>query len=172
MSWLADILKNLAVSRILVASVFITATVMYFGPIMVPNHVPKLQDDYIPYLFGAMCLSGTILFFWFLGALWSAVKRIAEKLVQLITDFMPLSEIDSDLIFAMSQNPTQPLNLNRIDYSHTLGTKLEYHQLTHRLEKKGLISINQFDDNIVTLTERGRKKALLIQRRTNNSDIP
>lgn len=169
MDWLADILKNLAVSRTLVVAIFVTAAVMYFGPTVAPGQVPKLKEDFIPYLFAAMFLSGMLLVIWTLNALWVATHQAARRTARNISSQAPFSEAEVTILFVMSQNPTNPLCLDHIDYSQTPITKLGFHQLTKALERKGLVSINPYDENLVSLTELGRERALEIQKKVKRN---
>lgn len=168
MDWLADILKNLAVSRTLVFAFFVTAVIMYFGPAVSPGHVPKLAEAYVPYLFAAMLLSGVLLVLWALSAIWGFIKHAIKRASNGISGLAPLSEAETAILFYMANNPTLPLDLGSLDYSKTPGTKLEFHQLTKFLERKGLVSIHYYDDDLISLTEQGREKALEIQRQVKN----
>ena len=163
MDWLADILKNLAISKTLVAALFVTSVVMYVGPILAPDGVPKLQNEFVPYLFAAMVLTGCLLFFWGLAALYHLTRTSMRSAARVLAD-STLSEPEIALLFVMAKDPTQPINLDNIDYSRAPGTKLEFHHWTKQLETKGLARINEWDDNLISLTNQGRECALKIQR--------
>lgn len=169
MDWLADILKNLTISKALVAAIFVTTMVMYFGPILIPNGVPKLQPELVPYLFAAMVLTACLLTFWGSVALWNLTRISMQSAARVLSD-SSLSEPETALLFVMAKDPTQPINLDNIDYSSAPGTKLEFHHWTKRLETKRLVRINEWDDNLVSLTDLGREKALEIQRQVKNSN--
>jgi len=169
MDWLADILKNLTVSKALVAAVFVTSAVMYFGPILSPSNVPKVQSEFMPYLFAGMVLTGCLLLFWGVSWAWLLVKTSVRSAAKIFTDSR-LSEPETALLIFMAKDPTQPINLDRIDYSRALGTKLEFHHWTKQLQAKGLVRINAWDDNLIDLTDLGRKRALEIQRQANSTD--
>ena len=163
MDWLADILKNLTISKTLVAAAFVTSVVMYVGPILFPDGAPKLQSEFVPYLFGAMVLTGCLLLFWALAALWSLIRTSMHSAARVLAD-SSLSEPETALLFFMATDPTQPINLDNVDYSSAPGTKLEFHHWTKQLEAKGLARINEWDDNLVSLTDKGRTRALQIQK--------
>lgn len=169
MDWLADILKNLTISKTLVAVVFVTSVVMYYGPILYPNEVPKLQSELVPYLFAAMVLTCCLLLFWGLAVFWTLTKTSVKSAARFFVD-SSLSEPEAALLCFMAQDPTQPINLDNIDYSRAPGTKLEFHHWTKRLETKGLVCIYQYNDNLVSLTDLGRTKALEIQMQAKRSN--
>lgn len=169
MDWLADILKNLTISKTLVAAVFVTSVVMYAGPILAPDGVPKLQSEYVPYLFAAMVLTGCLLLFWGLAAFWRLTRTSMRSAARVLTD-STLSEPETALLFLMANDPTQPINLDNIDYSRAPGSKLEFHHWTKQLEDKGLARINEWDDNLVSLTDLGRERALKIQRQVKSGN--
>ena len=159
MDWLTDILKNLNVSKTLVAAVFVTSAVMYFGPILSPSNVPKIQSEFMPYLFAGMVLAGCLLLFWGVAWAWILAKTSIRDAAKIFTD-SSLSEPETALLFFMAKDPTQPIDLGRIDYSRALGTKLEFHHWTKQLQAKGLARINDWDDNLISLTDLGQKKLL------------
>jgi len=165
MDWLSDIIKNLAISKTLVAAVFVTSVVMYVGPIVVPGGIPKIQPDFVPYLFVVMVLTGCLLLFWGIAAFLRLTKDSVRSATRVLAD-STLSEPETALLFAMAIDPTQPINLNNIDYSRAHGTKLEFHHWTKKLEEKGLARINEWDDNLVSLTDKGREQALKIQKQS------
>src|SRR5205085_11139309 len=114
MDWLADILKNLAVSKTLVLAIFITALVMYLGPIVAPSYVPKLQVEFIPYLFALVVLTGCLLVLWGATGMWGVFQRgigVAARAFAGST----LSDAETALMFVLARDPTRPLNLEAID---------------------------------------------------------
>ena len=163
MNWLADILKNLAISKALVAAIFVTAVVMHFGPILAPAHVPLLQKEFAPYLFAVIVLTGCLLSLWGLVGVWNLSGAAIRKASAVLTS-SSLSNSERAILYLMARNPTQPINLDNLDYARAPGTKLEFHQLAKGLAGKGLISISEWDDNLISLTESGRTRALEIQR--------
>jgi hypothetical protein len=163
MDWIADILKNLTISKTLVAALFVTSVVMYAGPIFVPDGVPKIQAEFVPHLFAAMVLTGCLLFFWGLASFWSLTRTSMRSAARVFAD-SSLSKPETALLLFMAKDPTQPINLDNIEYSQAPGTKLEFHHWTKQLEAKGLSQINEWDDNLVALTILGRARALKIQK--------
>jgi len=162
MDWLADILKNLAISKTLVAAVFVTSLVMYFGPIALPAYVPELPKDLKPLAFALTVLTGCLLLLWAASGLWALSHQGIRNTARVVVG-SSLSEGETAILFLMSQNPTVPLNLEDIDYSRAPATKLEFHQLCKGLQKKGLVRINEYADDLVSLTELGCERALQIQ---------
>lgn len=169
MDWLADILKNLTVSKPLVAAVFVTSAVMYLGPIISPNNVPKIQSEFVPYLFAGMVLTGCLLMFWGVAWAWRLATASIRGAARILTDSR-LSEPEAALLFFMAKDPTQPINLDDVDYSRAPGTKLEFHHWTQQLQAKGLTRINEWDSNLVSLTDLGQKRALEIQRQAKSTN--
>ncbi|MBZ8142991.1 hypothetical protein CLD22_24265 [Rubrivivax gelatinosus] len=163
MDWLADILKNLAISKTLVVAIFVTVVVMYFGPILAPLHVPAVQKEFAPYLFASMVLTGCLIAAWTIVGAWHFSRAGLQKAGTVFTRSSLIDE-ERAILFLLAKNPTQPINLENIDYTRAPGTKLEFHQLAKGLEAKGLVDINDWDENLISLTEKGRARALEIQR--------
>jgi hypothetical protein len=163
MEWLSGIIKELKISKVLVAAIFSTSVVMHFGPAVTPTNIPRLPSELAGYIFATMLLTGFLLLFW--GASWifrlstqgarSAVKALRVK---------ELTDQEKALLFFMARDPSEPINLNQVNYDRAPGTKLEFHHWTKTLEKKGLATINPWDDNLISLTDAGRERALEIQR--------
>lgn len=170
MDWIAGVLKELNISRTLVAAVFVTAAVMHFGPIFISGYVPRPPEEVAPYLFALMVLTGFLLIFWGVVGLWSISSSSAHSAVTALRD-TPLSEQEIVLLFFMAKDPTQPIDLDNVDYSRSAGTKLEFHHWTKQLENKGFARINEWDDNLISLTEKGRERALEIQRQLAKKNV-
>lgn len=168
MNWLAEIIKNLTISRALVASVFVTSVVMYYGPILFPNDVPKLQFEFVPYLFAVLVITGCLLLLWGLAGLWTLTKSSVKSASRFFVD-SSLSEPETALLFYMAKDSTKPINLDNIDYAREKGTKLELHNWTKQLKTNGLVRI-EWNDNLVSLTNLGRLRALEIQRQVKLSN--
>lgn len=170
MDWLADILKNLTISKALVAAIFITSVVMYVGPNFTLIVIPQMQSELVPYLFAVMMFTGCLLLFWGLSAIWRKARKSVRSTARFFMPNPKLSEAETVLLVAMAQDPSQPISLDNIDYSRAPGTKLEFHHWTQQLAIKGLARVNQWDDNLVSLTILGRKRALEIQRQLKISN--
>ena len=69
----------------------------------------------------------------------------------------------------MGDNPSEPMNLDGINYRDAPFSKLELMQWVADLEKNNLVTINPWHENLVTLTVSGREKALEIQRARKNA---
>jgi hypothetical protein len=163
MDWLRDILKNLEVSRTLVVAIFIAALAMFTAPYVAPDYVPRLQKEFIPFLFGVMVLTGALLLIWCLAAAWSLSKSGFRRTTEALAD-TSLSEAESMILMVLGRTPTTPLNLEDIDYERASASRLEFHHLVGRLEAMGLVRTNEYDENLVSLTQSGRSRALQVHR--------
>jgi hypothetical protein len=136
---------------------------MHFGSIHTPETVPKLPTEFTAYLFAMMVLSACLLMFWGCSSCWALASRLIFKFASFFVD-KSLSTDETCILYAMAKNPTKPMDLDRINFSESSSTKLEMHELTKLLKRKGLVHINDWDENLITLTSLGRVKALEIQR--------
>ena len=162
MDWLKDILKHLAVSRLLVGAIFVTSAVMFFGPRLAPEQVPQAAD-WLPAVFGAMVLTGCLLLFWTMAGLWKLAARAWRSMKASIAA-ANISQSEAGLLGAMGNNPGESFNLNLVDYQKAPLSRLELMETCEALDRKGLVSINPFDENLVSLTKAGRERALEIIR--------
>ena len=163
MEWLKDILKHLAISRLLVGAVFVTSTAMFWGPKLVPAHVPQTSAEWLPAIFGGMVLTGCLLLFWTIAGLWHALTRGVRSVKESIAA-ANISQNEAGLLAAMGKNPSEPLNLDRINYEEAPFARLELMETCSALDKKGLVRINEYAENLVSLTPAGRERALEIIR--------
>ena len=62
------------------------------------------------------------------------------------------------------------MNLEQVDYDDVGLSRLEVLQMVHALSHKGLVSVNPYSSKLVSLTARGRERALEIQRMARNED--
>ncbi|MBA4681509.1 MAG: hypothetical protein H2075_01865 [Pseudomonas sp.] len=163
MEWLTDIIKRLEISKPLVSAVFITSTVMYFGPDLAANNIPRSPENFLPALFGVMTLTGCLLIFWSISEAWTLITSSIKKTSQTFKNGS-LSEAEVAILHVLGRDPTTPLDLGSIDYSVAPATKLEFHHIVSKLEEKGLVYINGFDEDLISLTKQGRDKALDLHR--------
>ncbi len=163
MDWIVDLLKHMAISRSIVAAVFVTAVVMVVGQHLFPNLVPSVPQPWAPMLFGVMVLTGTLLMFWAIAIAWSSTLRFFSSAT---TNTSPpeLNNNHHSLLAALGKNPSEPLNLDNINYESAPFSKLEVLQWVSELEKNNMVSTNPWNENLVTLTQIGREQALKIER--------
>jgi hypothetical protein len=164
MDWITDFLKHLAITRSIVAAVFITTLVMVIGPHLFPAIVPSTPQPWSPVLFGVMVLSGVLLIFWAVNIIYSAIVIFlrADR-----TSISPpnLNNNHYELVLVLGENPSQPLCLDNINYNVASFTKLEIMQWVLDLKSNSLVSTNSWNENLISLTQEGRTKALEIQKR-------
>lgn len=164
MEWLTDFIKHLAISRTLVGAVFVTSIVMVVGPKVYPTLVPAVPQPWSSALFGVMVLSSALLILWCIAALWSLLAR-GVRATSTTISAATLNQGHTDVLHAMGNNPSQPLNLDNINYDQAPFSRLEIEQLMRELKQKGLVSFNEWGENLVSLTQSGKERALEIQRR-------
>lgn len=114
-----------------------------------------------------MVLTGSLMLFWIASWIYGVVKagsaKVGSKIGKALASRQQLSPAELGLISFMARDPSEPTNLDRIDYAQSSGTRLEYHQWASGLAKKGLVNINPYNENLLTLTPEGRETALKIQ---------
>ncbi|MBX3628018.1 MAG: hypothetical protein KF892_23620 [Rhizobacter sp.] len=68
------------------------------------------------------------------------------------------------MLLGMAENPNQVLHLANVDYQAIGKSKLEVMATLRSLHGKGLVRVNEYDDNLASLTDKGRDRALEIHR--------
>ena len=162
MDWLTNFLKHLGISRSVIGAAFITSVALYVGQKVAPTYV-AVPKEWVPYVFVALFFSASLLLFWACAATWVFAKGHWST-VSVIVASRALNQIEQEILLAMGLSPREPLNLAIIDYEGIRKSQLEILEHVHALERKGLVSINPFTDNLVSLTPMGRQRALELQR--------
>ncbi|MFM4939237.1 hypothetical protein [Aeromonas enteropelogenes] len=168
MEWIA-LLKHLAISRSIVAAIFLTSVVMVVGPHIDENIVPSVSQPWSPLLFATMILTGTLLIFWAAISVWHFFLPLFKSAKSSSEPRPNLNRNHFELLLTMGNNPSEPMNIDDINYRDAPFSKLELMQWVADLEKNKLVSINPWSESLVTLTVSGREKALEIQRAVKNA---
>lgn len=163
MDWITDLLKHLAIKKSVVVAVFITAIVMVFGPNLFPDLVPSTPQPWPALVFGVMVLSGTLILFWALDIAYSAIVKFFRSAKANISS-PALETHHYEFLLALGKNPSEPLDLDNLDYDGASFTKLEIMQWALDLKNNNLVKTNPWNENLISLTSPGRTKALEIQR--------
>lgn len=163
MEWLPALLKHLAIARSAVLAAFVAAVVMLVGPRLASAYVPAPPTGWIPYLLAVSLFSGCLLVLWAIEAIWTAAKLPFAAAKALRGERVALDSKESAVIYALGCKPTEPINLDVLNYT-TSSSRLELLEVVKGLSKKGLVETNPWSDQLVSLTEVGRKRAVQIHR--------
>lgn len=163
MDWIPALLKHLGLSRSVVAAVFVTSLVLYLGPRLAPNYVDAVPREWASVVVGVLVFSGFLLLVWGASVLWEKLRRNHKESSALFASYQ-LNQNEAGLLDALGENPREPLNLETVDYAAVRLSQLEVLEMVHGLSRKGLVSINPYSSKLVSLTARGRERALEIQR--------
>lgn len=111
-----------------------------------------------------LIFSGFLLFTWAISGIWGSTKRKLAAASEIINS-LKLSQDEVNLLYFLGEHPSEPLNLDRVNYEAISLARLEVLDLVHNLKKKGLVSLNPYSSSeLVSLTSSGRQRALEIQR--------
>lgn len=164
MDWIPALLKHLAISRSVIGATFATSCALYFGPRFAPEYVDPVPKEWAFVVISILIFSGFLLFTWAISGMWGATKRKLATASERISS-LKLSQAEVNLLYFLGEHPSEPLNLDRVNYEAISLTRLEVLNLVHELEKKGLVSLNPYSSSeLVSLTSSGRQRALEIQR--------
>lgn len=165
MEWLSELVKQITISKSFTFALFIASATLLFGNIIFPTEIEPVTGTVKLALIGGFAFSGSLLIVWLshtsLTFLSNAKRSIAMGWVG-----RNLSEGELALIEAAGTKANEPLNLSLADYSQMPISKLEILHIANCLREKGYVAPNHYDETIVRLTPKGRKKALeLLQAR-------
>lgn len=163
MDWITNFLKHLGISRSVIGAAFVTSMVLYIGPRIAPTYVDPIPKEWNSTALVVLVFSASLLVFWAWLGTWNFVKGCWRSASALIASH-ELSQTEQGILFAMAERPSEPLNLETINYETASISRLEVLELIHGLKRKGLVSINPYAGNLISLTQVGRQRALEIQR--------
>lgn len=169
MDWVPALLKQLGLSRSVIDAIFITALALYVGPRAAPAYVDPVPKEWSAVVVGLLVFSGALLIFWTLSSLYGALNRRWRRTAAALASFQ-LNQDEINLLYAMGENPRESLNLENVNYEQIGFTRLEVLELVHGLERKGLVSSNQFSSDLFLLTSTGRQRSLEIHRNSRRNE--
>ncbi|MGY6125389.1 hypothetical protein ACW9YV_07820 [Paraburkholderia strydomiana] len=118
----------------------------------------------MPFLVSVFLFCGCLLLIWACEAVWSRITSTVGKIRASRRRESGLSSDEHTFIYALGQCPTDSLNLEAFDYASTPFTRLQLLEVVGSLVDKGLVQTNMYAENLVSLTEEGRKRALALHR--------
>ena len=162
MDWLPELLKNLTVSRSFTGALFIASISVLGLPHLAPEFAEPVPNGWRWLVIGISIFSASLLSFWLFSALWEQLAKVPKK-VRGAIPVRPLTDFENSfLLFLGTDYPNDSLDIDNLNHQKT--SKLELLQMCKDLEALELVRINPFNDNLVSLTESGRIKALLLAR--------
>lgn len=170
MDWIPALLKHLDISRSVIGAAFVTSCALYFGPRFEPEYVDPVPKEWAFVVISILIFSGFLLSAWVISGIWVGIRRKLAGASERIRS-LKLSQDEVNLLYALGERPSEPLNLDRVNYDAVSLSRLEVLDLVKNLEKKGLVSLNPYSSSeLVSLTTSGRQRALKIQRESNEKE--
>lgn len=163
MDWIPALLKHLGLSKSVVAAAFVTSLALYVGPRVAPSYVESVPREWAPIVVSVLVFTGFLLLVWAAAATWGRLRRNWRAGSALIASYQ-LDELEAAFLHVLGENPREALNLEKVDYAAVELSQLEVLEMVHGLSRKGLVAINPYRSKLVSLTARGRERALEIQR--------
>lgn len=168
MDWLPALLKHLSIARSAMVALLVASAAMFFGQRIAPNYIDALPKEWAPVVGGVFVFSACLVTFWGLASAWGATQRAGGALT---TKFaaMRLNDLERSLLLGMAEEPTESFNLGGMNYRNSLHTHLELLQVACQLARKGLVHVNPYNENLVSLSKCGRKRALELQQQSKTN---
>lgn len=163
MDWITDIIKHMTVSRSVTGAAFITSAVLLIGHQFYPTYIESVPEGWswavLTVFVFTSCLIGT----WAVQGCYKFVSSVITKM----KNSRPLPAIDENernLLYLLAKSADRPLNLEEL-FHRAQGqvSKLTLLHVTDELAQKGYVTKNPFEENLVSLTKRGRANALEVE---------
>lgn len=162
MNWLPELLKSLSVSRSVASALFIATVCMLALPVLFPSRIPAVPDEWRWLVAGLALFSGSLLLLWSISGIGKALVKAPAALRRALPE-RGLTTLEASFLALLgSHEPNGALNLADLDQSKI--SKLEMFQMCRGLESLGFLELNPWHSELVSLTDKGRAKALLVLR--------
>lgn len=162
MDWLPALLKHLSIARSAIVALLVASAVMYFGPRIAPNYIDALPKEWAAVVGGVFVFSACLVMLWGAANAWAVIRKAGGALTTKLSA-RRLNDLERNLLLGMAEQPTESFNLEGVNYRDAPFSHLELLQVAYQLERKGLVCVNSFNENLVSLNEGGRKRALELQ---------
>ena len=87
------------------------------------------------------------------------------------TNLNSLSQLELSMMFELAKLADESWDIDRIDYTRSdTPSKLEVLAASKSLNKQGLVDINPYDENLISLSQKGRTVALEIMNKFKNNN--
>ena len=158
MSWLTDLLKHLSLSKSFTGALFVTSLALLTGPRIAPQYFDAVPAQWRWLVIAACIFSFVLLATWAVPPLVKGTLKAPSR-VRNSLRFNPPTEQERAFIYFLGLNhPNDSCNLDHLNHSKI--SKLELIQLCGSLQRKGLVRVNEYMDDLVSLTDSGRSYAL------------
>lgn len=163
MDWLPALLKHLSIARSAIVALLVASAALYFGPRIAPDYIDPLPKNWSAVVVGIFVFSGCLVALWGSAHAWAATRKAGNTLTTWLAA-RRLTALERSLLLGMAEQPTESFNLKRVNYRNTPYSHLELLQVAYQLERKGLVRLNSYNENLVSFSESGRNRALELQR--------
>ncbi len=157
MSWLGDILKQLEISKAFTGAIFVSTLTVLVAPRFFPEAFDSVPGQWRWLVSGACIFSGALLAIWAAQPLWRFFVRAPGLILNNPKIRTPSDKELGFLAFLGENYPNDSAHLDHIQHDHI--SKLEALQMCFGLQRKGLVRVNPFETNLVSLTPEGREYA-------------
>jgi hypothetical protein len=169
MSWLGELLNHLTVSKGLVWAIFVTSLILIAGPYMAPDWFDPVPNNWRWIVVGSGVFTLTLIVMWIVPPIFRGLVSTPGR-IRNSPRWNPPNEAEEAFIFLLGRiSPNEFLDLDSLN--NPKMPKLELLALCSSLDKKGLLHIHQYNDNLVELTAEGRAYALKLNGRSRTSQI-
>lgn len=140
-------------------AIFLAASSMYLGGRFAPTYVEPVPKEWASLLVGVLVLSGSLVFFSVVAATWAVVTRAWAAAAEGLQS-STLPEAQARILYGMGKHPDEIFDLRVLN-----GTKarLEVEALMRELSRKGLVEFNPYDSSLVSITEKGKERAITLR---------
>jgi len=167
MDWIPALLKHLGIARSAVAAAFVTSVVLHFGHRVAPNYVDAVPKEWVFPVIATLIFSGFLLVVWWFEDVRRATRKQYFSMSKWFNS-LRLNQNEVNFLLVLGDRPSEPLNLENINYAAISNSQLEVLDMVRSLEEKGLVSRNPYNLALVSLTSSGMQRALEIQRASKN----
>lgn len=170
MDGLSEFLKQITVSRSFTGAALVTSAVLLFGPSYFPGSIPGVPPGWGWAVITVFTFSATLTAFWAISGCWGLLPKAYDNARGLLPLPRPTPE-EEMFLFIFADRADDVVNLD--DLFHQFKgemPKLVLLDFSKQLCKKGYIREVGYNENLLTLTDAGRKHCLQLLERRQSAD--
>jgi hypothetical protein len=158
MQWLSELIKQINISKSFTTGICIASGILIFGPRIFPSFITPIPTQWHWFVLCAFILCLVLTLVWLLPFLGKAAIELFNRVV-FNSYFIKKDSWEYTILLWLGSFADRPMNLEEVSKRVTIS-KLELLEISRKLKQRGLITSNKFDENLLTLTARGRKYVL------------
>jgi len=155
MTWLSELIKQINLSRSFAGAILMATGILLIGPKYFPNLIDPVPGQWRWFILCAFVLCLAITVIWLVPFGFNSLCSLYSYVIH-HPFLMDESSWEFSVLLVLGTYADKVADLDQLSRQVSIS-KLELLAISKKLVKRGLIRENGYDENLVSLTELGRK---------------